>query len=247
MADIVNAWGLAGQALPGIVSDNAYNAIRTDRRGAVYTHTLGKPVYAMADEGSYFYASNPTPGTGIAGIAATGAFSDAESLLLIKNDNTDGKRVYLDWLKLRVTAAGTDGTDHHFVSKIDSVARYTSGGSAITPVNVNMDSTATSGCTMYFGALVTTATTTARLVGNGVLRRATIVVAGDEFYFDFGGRVPAGTRTGTLAADSTTNVSTAVGHAPVVLGANQSFVLGVHAASQSAATSYEFALTYWVR
>jgi hypothetical protein len=237
--------GLPAMSAEG-VSDSP---VRANRLGELYAYITGKTNYAMCDEGSYFVATNPTPGTGIAGIAATGAFSDLESLLVVKNTAAagSGKNLYLDYLKLLVTVAGTSGTDHRFVSKIDgpSANRYTSGGSDIVPVNPNGDGAAPS-ATVKFGALVTAAASAgARLVGGGILRRATIVVAADEFVFNFGGPMPNQLRPGTLAADSTTNVSCAVAHCPVILPPQWEYVLAVHAASQTVGTSYEFELGGW--
>lgn len=239
----------ASRARPSAVAaDGVLKSARSNVYGEALVQTVGKPRYALADEGRYFVARNPTPGTGVAGIAAADGLNDAEGLMLLTNDNTDGSRVYLDYLYLRCTAAGTNGTDMDFTLKIDSNSnRYTSGGSAITPVNANMDSSATPGVTTYFGALVTTATTTARILAYRRLRRATIVVAGDEFWFGFGEGPAPSVRTGTLAADSTTNVGYATHLPPVVLGAGDCVWMACNAASQTGATSWEFELGFWVR
>lgn len=247
MSDPVKAYGVTGRALPSKFVDNVEAPYRVSRYGELVVRPFGKPNYVLSDEGTYFVISNPTPGTAIAGIAATGAFSDAESLLYIKNGASvgDGTRIYLDWLQLIVTAAGTNGTDHRFVSKTDSGAdRYTSGGSSITPVNPNMDSSAASVATVKFGALVTTAaSTSARLIQNGLIRPV-ITVAGDVYTFEFGGAVqapPALITSGT--AISQVNIS----HAPVVIGPQQYFVMSLHATAQTAASSYEFNGGYWER
>lgn len=241
-------WGETHRDLPGTsYSEGAAVPLRSSKRGELGVQAFGKSRVALADEGSYFVATNPTPGTAIAGIAATGAFSDAESLLFLRNANTPGtnKRIYLDYLRLSVTVAGTNGTDVRFVSKLDKgTSRYTSGGSAITPVNVNIDSTDTSGATLYFGALVTAAASSdARLVGNGLIRNV-ITVVGDEYVFDFGGATaapPAHAIAGTAIARVT------IPHAPVVIGPEQMFVLSLHAASQTVASQYEFELGFWER
>lgn len=201
---------------------------------------------ALADEGSYFVATNPTPGTAIAGIAGTGAFADAESLLLIRNgaSDADGTRVYLDFIELISAVAGTNGTNVRFVSKLDiGVDRYTSGGSAIVPVNPNSDSSAATVCTVKFGALVTTAASaSARLVQNGLVRNV-ITVVGDRYLFDFGGDVqaPGHAIAGTAIADIV------IPHVPVVLGPGDSFVFSIHAASQTVASEYEFNIGWYER
>jgi hypothetical protein len=69
MSDQVDILGVTGRDLPGVYQDNVRQAPRIGRRGEVYTQPLaGTKLYPLADEGSYFLASNPTIGTGIAGI-----------------------------------------------------------------------------------------------------------------------------------------------------------------------------------
>jgi hypothetical protein len=244
--DDVKLHGEVHRALPGTVySEGMPAAIRVSHRGDLMTMPLGKPRIALVDEGKYFIAKNPTPGTGIAGIAASGAFADAESTLLLKNTNSvgSGKRICLDYLRLLVTAAGADGSDHRYVTKTDVGDRYTSGGSSITPVNPNADSTESPTCSLYFGALVTTAaSTSARLVGSGLIRNV-ITVVGDQYIFNFGGDPvpPAHAIAGTAIANIV------IAHPPVVLGPGQSMVMSLHATAQSAASSYEFELGFWER
>ncbi len=248
MADSVKPYGVVARSTATKQQEQTEAPLRVSRYGEMVTRIVGKEgKYALADSGEYWSATNPTPGTGIAGIAATGAFADAESLLYIKNGASvgDGTRIYLDFLQLIVTAAGTNGTDHRYVSKIDTGAdRYTSGGSSITPVNPNMDSSTTSSATIKFGALVTTAaSTSARLVQNGLIRNV-ITVAGDVYTFDFGGTMtaaPAHAIAGTAIANIV------IPHVPVVIGPQQYFVMSLHSSSQTAATSYEFNLGYWER
>jgi hypothetical protein len=208
---------------------------------------MGKDAYGFADEGSYFVARNPTIGTGIAGIAAATTASDLETLLYIRNGASaaDGTRIYLDYLRLVPTAAGTNGTTTVFYSWIDSGERYTSGGSTITPVNCNQDSGTTTNAAVRFGALVTTAASSAkRTVGGGALRLGVIKVIGDIYQFDFGGYrqdLPPTVTSGTA------QIFFPWRHAPVVLGPGQCFGLEVFAASQSVAASFEFELGYFER
>lgn len=238
--------GVVGRSLPTRQGDNTLAPYRISNYGDAYVQHVGLHRSTISDEGGYFVATNPTPGTGIAGIAATGAFSDAESLLLLQNDNSESsaKRVYLDYLRLISTAAGANGTNVRYVLKLDDAERYTSGGSTITPVNANMASSTTSGCTCLFGALITTsAGSNVRLIANGLIR-SVITVVGDNYTFDFGGEAPA--TAGLAVAGTAINHST-VRVPPVILGPGDSLVLSLHAASQSAATSFEFELAYWER
>lgn len=240
-------WGEARRNLPNLQGEGSTGPLRSTRYGELAVTGVGKALYALADEGNYYMATNPTPGTGIAGIAATGAFSDAESTLYVRNGNTDASnvRVYLDYLRVTVTAAGTAGADHRYVSKTDKGAdRYTSGGSTITSVNVNMDSVRTPGAVVRFGALVTTAASSdARLLSNGLIRNV-ITVAGDVYQWDFGGDqhpIISHAVAGTAIANIVMK------HPPVVLGPTQMFVMSLHATSQTGATSYEFELGYYER
>lgn len=245
--DDVRVFAEANGGLPSLQAEGITGPLRSTRRGELGVALFAdKAAQMQALEGSRFVATNPTPGTAIAGIAGTGAFSDAESLLLVRNDNAvGGKKVILDWLKLTVVVAGTNGTNHRYVSKIDQgTDRYTSGGSAITPVNPNGGSTVTSAATVRFGALVTTAASTlARLVGNGLIRNV-ITVAGDLYTFDFGGAVPAAAAH-AIAGTAIANI--VIPHAPVVLDPGQTFVMSLHAASQTVASEYEFELHYTER
>jgi hypothetical protein len=247
MSDNYN-WNLTYKGRPG-ASVDGYNA-RT--RGNKYGETVvvgayDKGVYTLCDEGSYFVAQNGTVGTGITGIAAADAEDALEHFICLTNSNTDGKRIYLDSLKITTDVGGLSGTDTMYYMSVDNITRYTSGGTAFTPVNTNMDSSETSGATLYVGALVTAAASSSvRLISHGALR-ATISVALDEFLFNFGGVALPAMKTAALGADSTNNIQKSIGVAPVILGANQSFLFNLWGASQATAAKYEFELRFWVR
>lgn len=235
------------RSLPGTSRGaGALSGQRGSNRGDAVAMPLGKARCTLAEEGSYFLATNPTIGTGVAGIAATGAFADAESFFCLRNDNSvaSGKYIVLDRLTLTTTAAGASGTTTQFASKIDEGDRYTSGGAAVTPVNPNRASSVASGATLYSGALVTTAATSAaRLLDSGTLRTV-ITVVGDKYVFDFGGdtALPSAQATAGVA-----QLHMLVNHSPVVLGPGDSWVFSMFAASQSGASSFEFALGWWER
>lgn len=212
----------------------------------------GKYAATFAMEGSYFVATNPTPGTGIVGITATDTLSDTETLLFLRNDAAEGDDTYivLDRLKLIVTAAG-NGTISRFAIKTDTGAtRIGSGGSAITEVNVNPDTgtgkagSITSKATIQFGAVATAAATSAvRLIDHGRFR-ATALVAHDEYTFDFGG--PSVPSRHTLAAGADTTIHRdVIAVNPVVLGPADQFFFHHFNAGGSSADTFEFVLTYW--
>ena len=236
------------RARPGIVGAQADVPARGTNRGELIAMMMGKPKYGLCDEGSYFVATNPTPGTAIAGVSGTGAFADAESLLYVRNARTAAEdiRLYLDYLRVQVAVAGTNGTDHRYVMKTEpsGTERWTSGGSLIVPVNPNRNSSGSSPAVIRFGALVTTAVgSDVRLVSNGVIR-SVIAVVGDQYVFDFGGEVavPNGQPNGGLLV---ANVVVPV--PPIILGPGETLVMSLHAAAQTVASQYEFELGYWER
>lgn len=245
--DQVTSFSTVSRVLPSANADNSQIANRASVRGEQYVQSLlGSKLHGLSDEGSYFIATNPTPGTGIAGIAATGGFSDAESLFMLRMADASTKRHYPDFLLLELTAAGTNGTTVEFAIKGDTgTTRYTSGGSAITPVNSCMRSTATSDATMYFGALVTTAASaSARLLAHGKIRTV-IGVAGDKYLFTFGNASPA--NVAGMILEGTAQAAIHVPCPPMSFGATDQLVMSIFAASQSAAQSFQFMYGGWER
>ncbi len=227
------------RSIPTPVGQNTLSLTRGTRFGEPIVAPLGSKMYAYADEGSYFLATNPTMGTGIAGIAASTSFDATETLLLIRNTSST-KRVYLDFIDLVVTAAGSSGTTTGFSMTTDrGASRYTSGGSAITPVNPNLASTASYEGTVHFGALVTTAASVSVRPLGDFLVRSVIKVVGDSYRFTFGDSGSNWECAGA-AMEGTTIAKVNIPCPPVILGENDSFLLTDWGASQSGASSYQF-------
>lgn len=247
MTDETRPLGVVGRDLPGVLIDNTQQPHRIGRRGEQYVldHT-GSKLVNLADEGAYFLATNPTMGTGIAGIAAATAYDATESLLFLRNTSST-KRLYLDFIELVVTAAGATGTTTGFTLTSDKGnTRYSSGGSAITPVNPNLASSETASVTLYFGAVVTAAaSSSARLLGN-IPARSVIKVVGDHYRFQFGDSNAAWGCAGA-SLDGTTSAAITIPCPPVILGENDQFLLHDWAASQSGASSYELRMGFWMR
>jgi len=241
---------LANRALPAPTSgDNVYGPERSTRYGELITAPLaGSKLYGVADEGSYFVATNPTPLTGIAGIAAADGLDDLEALMFLRNGASNDKRIYLDYIALDViTGVGTNGTNVNFAFKGDKGnTRYASGGSTITPVNTNMGSSRTPGHdTLKFGAVVCTAATSeARLLHHARLRTV-IKVLGDKYLFTFGRSEP-GTISG-IALEGTAQASIQISCPPIVLDPGDSVLMHEFASSQSVAATYQFSMGFWVR
>lgn len=238
-------WAEARRDLPAVITEGTPGALRGGRRGELMVEGLtGGKTHALSNEGSYFSITNGTVGTGVAGIAASDGFDDLETYIFLRNTepNSTGKRFFLDYLLLRPTAAGTNGTNFSFAMKMDRGAtRLASGGTAFTPINMNMDSAAASIVSANVGAGVTTAATTdARLVTSGLIR-SSIKVIGDTYLFTFGQTAHT---SGQQAATITNFV---IPCPPVVVGPGQMFLFHEFAASQTVAASYTFQMGWWER
>src|SRR5437879_4917507 len=90
--------------------------------------------YLLADQdsgGGYFVATNPTPATAIA-FAVNASFDVTKNLFVFKNPNpAGGLRMYLDYIKLICTVAPASATQMAVAMFIDTVSRYTSGGTLV--------------------------------------------------------------------------------------------------------------------
>lgn len=246
LTDNSKQWLEGRRELPSIYSEGATVPSRSSKYGEQIVQPLDRQT--LVAEGSYYIVTNPTPGTGIAGIAAANGYDATEALMTIRNalsagDNT--KRLFLDYIKLQPTAAGANGTNCTYATHKDKGnTRWSSGGTAYVPVNANLGSANVSLAGVHFGALVTDAATADVVkLGSGNLRTA-IVVVGDEILFDFvGDRGPGASSLfeGTLICKQV------VKHVPVMLNPEEEFILTVNAASQSGATSFEFECGFWLR
>jgi hypothetical protein len=214
-----------------------------DRGSAL--HVRVQDAITRADKGQYFTLTT-TPGTGIAGHAAPTTLDDTKPYVWLMSNYTasDGKRVYLDYLRTWVTAAGTNGTNLRFGIKLDSATtRRSSGGTAMTANGVSLQSSTAPSVTAYQGAVVAAAATNAqRLVTHGLIRTV-INVIGDEYLFTFGQgqQVPAG-----MVLEGTAQVARHFRCPPIVLGPTDQFLFHFFSGSQSAASSHEVEIGFWV-
>jgi hypothetical protein len=244
MAEPVNSYKFltTSRVLPSVQGDNSWNGARGGRYGEEYAQLVaGSRMWPLADEGSYFLATNPTPGTGIAGHPAPTTIDDTKPFLLLRNGAAPAagaKRVYLDYIKLQTTVAGAGATNTLFGAKLDKGAnRYSSGGSTLTPVNPNMDSSAAPAMTVKCGAVVAAAASAdVRLLTGGQLARSVVTVVGDTYLWVFGQSEKA-LSSMIVAGTAIANIVFAM--PPVVIGPEQMFLLHQGAASQSGAHSFE--------
>ncbi len=221
--------------------------------GATKVVNLWNSDHALADEGTYFVATNPTIGTGIATTtsvvddAATASATHAQNVpvMLITNNwpssDTGNHRIYLKYLRMLMTSGPTSATHWNFAIRGDqNASRYTSGGSLIVPVNVNMDSSVASSAQIYFGAVVTALPTAAkgRLLAGGQVQ-SSVPLAKDQWMFTFG---DVSAPTNVLLASANKNLT--IPCPPIVIGPGQSITLEMWGTSCAAAPAWEFELGY---
>ena len=132
----------------------------------------------FADEAlsrSTFVATNPTPGTGIASLAASTSRSATVALMNVFNGAaTNGTEPYVIrpvYLRLMANAAASSATACYLSIYLDEVQRYSTGGSAITEQALIQSAEAdftdpTSKATIHFGLLTLDGATDENLVAN---------------------------------------------------------------------------------
>lgn len=203
---------------------------------------------ALADEGSYFVVTNPTPGTVIATTtsvvddAATASATHAQNVPVMHYLNgypqtaADGKSTYFRYIRMMLSQVPTSATTWRFAVRIGTRARYTSGGSLLVPQNVNGNAAVqVSPSTCYFGAVVTALDPNNRLVSNGTVG-SVIPVTLDVWTFTFGDVVqPSNFLNGSASAKNVT-----ISLPPICIGPGGYMQFEMWGASCAAAPSWEF-------
>ncbi len=238
---------VAAIALPAPTPDGQPTYPRLGRYGENIGWNLPDGVQALAEEGSYFVTTNPTPLTGIAGHAAPTTLDDTKPALLVKNNHAT-KNIYIDFLRWRLTVAGANGTLLACAAKIDSLtSRYTSGGSSLTPQNCNMNSGNASSALVYNGAVVASAAgASARLLDFTQLRTV-IPVVGDIYQFDFGKNARQFGSKLAAVVSGTAESYQQFAFPPAIIGPGQIFLFHFWETAQSAANSWELTMGHWER
>lgn len=243
MADDIRGQSLSlPNALPSRIYNNTYGPNRSTAYGEQYIQPIGVWRQALANEGTYFIAHNATndASTTLAGHASP-VLADADASMTKPfifcrhtGASTSTTRVYLDFIEIEVVTAGASGTSDNWAAQIDTgTTRYSSGGTALTAVNPNMQSNATPVMTVLGGAVVVGAeNSTSRDLGFGQIRAA-IEIAGDRTLFKFGAEPDYG---GVVASAASRHI---VNMPPVILGPTDMFLLAKYAPSQNAAGVYK--------
>jgi hypothetical protein len=132
------------------------------------------------------------------GPAATGWVATTPALVVYNGASAGGPRIYLDYLYLlnggTAFSNSTSNTGMFFAIYIDAGNRFSSGGTGLTPKNVNQDSNQGSYAAINFGAPTATAASGAvrSLVGQRLFRAPVSATAltlanMDDWMFNFGG------------------------------------------------------------
>lgn len=156
---------------------------------------LRRKQHSQAAQGSYFTTNNAQ--TGIATTAAATWATTTPTCLIANTDVAGGSSIYVDYIKLVATAAGSwasAGVNLQLMIYTDTGNRYSSGGTNLTAniVSPNSGSSKASIANVYFGA-ITAASAVAQkaVVGLDILRpavSATVAgVVGDKILMNFGG------------------------------------------------------------
>ena len=201
--------------------------------------------HPLVDEGSYFTCNNAQ--TGLATAAAPTAFSATNPFLLIYNPSRPSddfaQRIYIDYLMLLATAAGTGGTSLQMAVTRDNSNRYVSGGTELTLGITNTGPTSQASIAKVYCGNITASAATASaktLVGNRFVKGA-IPVAGDQYTF----------RSGSASMADGITISTIMANVqnlpPIVLGSDESLLVHLWLPAQSAASSFAPELGWWER
>lgn len=233
---------------PAEEADGRYNDT-TPGRNSTYgeRYVLGLGVgsnWTLADEGSYFVATNPTLATSITGHAAP-VVADTDTKPFLFFYNSGQRTIIPDFAHFEVTAAGTGGTIQYVTAYIDSkgATAYSSGGSAITPVSTHSDAPFATGASMYAGAVVA-AMSSSKKVGQQIVREV-IPVVQDTITIVFGS--PNGAAHAALTTAGTATNHSVVFLPPVAVKPGGNFGLAFIRPSQTVAATYQFQFGYFER
>lgn len=239
---------IVSRTLPQGNADGPQNEVfqRAGRYGEGAVLSYIRKQHLLADEGQYFVANNAQ--TAITA-QATNAYDATKPTILIANTDSSsnplGKRIYIDYIALLAGGTAysnaTSNTGIFWQLGIDSGNRYSSGGTALTIANPNMDiAAASSVAKAYAGGITTTAASgqfrnvsAMRLMRLPVSATVLSLANSDRFFFTFGG-VEANAGDIQLQASATVEVTTvarAMSGPPVIIGPNQSFLFNINAIS----------------
>lgn len=176
----------------------------------------------LSDQGVFYTAVTPTPGTGVVGPVST-TWDETKAIFSVYNGGN--VNIAPRYLRLHTTVVGTTGTGVRFTQALDQGNRYSSGGTALVVNNTNMNSANRSGAQINFGALTTTAASTQRrLISNKLFKSDAIEVINETYQLSWGS--PAQLEDpSSLINNAATLAHTTYGFGPVTIGPGQTFLI----------------------
>ena len=223
--------------------------------GAQKVSNVWNSDYALADEGSFFVATNATVGTAIAlttsivddALTASSTHAPNVPYLYMQNRgalaDTNSKSIYLRYIKLfsRVgDQAWTSATQALFSVRSSSIGdRRTTKGTALAVYNANTGSSQTSAADFTAGGNVTDLPgATGRIHAHGLIQ-SSIPLAGSTWLFTFGD-VGVSSNFGYASVINTLTISCP----PVVVAPGWSMQLDLWATALAAAPTFEVEVGY---
>jgi hypothetical protein len=197
----------------------------------------------LADQGVFFTAVAPTPGTGIVGPVATTLVTTTPLLSIY---NSGQLNIYPKFLRLHVSVVGTTGAIVQFTQVVDSGNRYASGGSILTPHNTAFGSNGPVGKTsaiINFGAITAGAATGSAATLHHTKYRSAIEVVDDVYQFSWGSATQLEDPM-SLVNNTTTLANVSYNYAPIVIGPGCSFLLYQWRASITVGITFDVELGY---
>jgi hypothetical protein len=251
-------WGAVSRNFPQPFADGLDEPVRLWHDQSQAVMPILTDMKVSADEGTYFVAMN-TPGfitNAIAGNIQTSLVDATPTLIIINNNVTASgvpdRRIYLDQVKMIVAVVSASNTDLQYAWKLDTVPRYSSGGTNISPNaiaavggNPNLASGNLSKALIYAGVLTATgASAASRIVDTGQLRckvAAPVMVIGDEYTFKFGNVDPV-----SNPGESTTVGTFTIPSPPIVLGPQHSAALYIWGTAMATTAPSWFPIVKWI-
>lgn len=229
-------YGKVNKTLPAGISESAQGEVRLGKYAEIQSNSLLTGVTALADEGSYFAAMGAADTAyNMAGATQTSWVATTPTFFMRNNAAAAGVRIYMDFIRIKFTTAGTAGTRIEGAVFIDLGARTTSAGTALTVVNVNgAQQTATNSTGVVAGAITANAAVTPKQLYRFSLSTA-IPAIGESYLITFGNQ------TGISYIDK----CAALG--PAILDGGQTVLLYLWSPSQSATPTVEMSAGWFER
>jgi hypothetical protein len=241
------------RGLPQPTVDGQPTIQRGSRYGGAYSYITLSGANTLADEGSYFTAQNPTPGTGVAHALTTSFTNTAALFSFFNKAPLGGKRIYLHYIRLIFTAVPATATVMDFVLDIDTSLNRapTANNTTITPTNPNGDDGTTSLALLQAfnaGSLTVPASNATTRRVQRFRANTGQVIAGDSCIIQFGSLDFAQPRSALTAVRATDPGGTLVNAAPAILGPqNYGTLFRWVTTETTTAPSFEYELGWWER